>query len=353
MLGADKTGKTLLGVKGSSPLLKLPFYDIVMSTTIDYMHSVCIGVLKQNFTYWFDSAHRFMSFSIRTKIDIINKKLENIHVPKTINRKPGKIESFGTWKANEYRNFLLYYGPSVLKNVLPNEYYQHFLLLSYSIYTFLQEEISKDEFTEASRKILKYVNEFEDLYSINGMRHNVHLLSHIPSCVINNGPMWAYSAFNMENKNSQITRVIKGTRYVVQEAANKYCIMQSNRKKIIFEEQKRGVLYNTENLKKFKYVNLRGSFFCTKNFGGKKTTVDFLVEYKKKSLCEITEITDKNGEFHFKLVKKFKVYQKIGQFNYFYLARNEIINAKIGEIKKVIKVSDYVYVIPPNLFESD
>lgn len=353
-MAADSSGKILKGIKGKSALLKLKYYDIVESTTIDYMHSVCIGVLKQSFAAWLDPINRSKPFYIRKKLKIINEKLELIKVPKTINRRPGKIEHFKTWKAHEYRNFLLYFGPIVLKNVLPMPYYQHFLLLSYSIYTFLQNEISKEEFSAASFQILEYVDKFEILYKLESMNHNIHLASHIPNCVLANGPLWAYSAFNMENKNSQINRVIKGTKNIIQESANKYCIIQSNRKptqNLIKKKYFRNL--TNLNAKTLKYIQVNSLYYCTRKFGEKKLTCDFLVEFRDKYFCEIVEIKETNGNLCFVLVKKFETYQKIGQFRYFYTCPTVKMYAKIEEITKAIKISDHVYVTCPNNFESD
>lgn len=35
------------------------------------------------------------------------------------------------WKGLEFRTFLLYIGPVILKDYLPNDVYEHFLMLSY------------------------------------------------------------------------------------------------------------------------------------------------------------------------------------------------------------------------------
>ncbi len=49
---AIKTGKPVLSVKGPTrPALYIP--DIIMSTSVDIMHSVFIGVVKKLMNLWF------------------------------------------------------------------------------------------------------------------------------------------------------------------------------------------------------------------------------------------------------------------------------------------------------------
>lgn len=41
---------------------------------------------------------------------------------------------------------------------------------------------------------------------------NVHMLRHIPDCVRNWGPMWAYSCFSFESQNGHLKKLYHGTR---------------------------------------------------------------------------------------------------------------------------------------------
>ncbi|XP_070206499.1 uncharacterized protein [Littorina saxatilis] len=50
----DSTEDSVCGVKGPSPLILLPGFDIVKGVPPEYMHSVCLGVTKQMTGLWCD-----------------------------------------------------------------------------------------------------------------------------------------------------------------------------------------------------------------------------------------------------------------------------------------------------------
>lgn len=52
-----------------------------------------------------------------------------VDVPCEFQRKKFDVHIVSRWKAMQFRFFLLYCGSVVLKNVLPNHHYRHFLLL--------------------------------------------------------------------------------------------------------------------------------------------------------------------------------------------------------------------------------
>ncbi|KAG0444302.1 hypothetical protein HPB47_013947 [Ixodes persulcatus] len=54
---ATLTGKPANGVKGPSPLARLPHFDLVWGFSVDYMHSVLLGVARQFTDYLFKSTN--------------------------------------------------------------------------------------------------------------------------------------------------------------------------------------------------------------------------------------------------------------------------------------------------------
>ncbi|EJY58062.1 AAEL017442-PA [Aedes aegypti] len=58
------------------------------------------------------------------------------------------------------------------------------------------------------------------------MKYNVHLLLHIPACVKNFGPLWAFSLFCFEDMNGVLKKYIKGPKQPVLQIANRYILAQ-------------------------------------------------------------------------------------------------------------------------------
>lgn len=55
---AVELGVDINGVKGPSPLINLPAFNIVWGYTVDYMHCVLQGVTRQLAEYWFTHSPR-------------------------------------------------------------------------------------------------------------------------------------------------------------------------------------------------------------------------------------------------------------------------------------------------------
>jgi len=68
--------------------------------------------------------------------------------------------------ASEFRSFLLYWGPIVLKDTIPKNYYQHFLLLSVAIRILLSPSITSSMLDLASKCLDKFLNLMLPLYGI-------------------------------------------------------------------------------------------------------------------------------------------------------------------------------------------
>ncbi|XP_067668252.1 uncharacterized protein [Haliotis asinina] len=98
------------GVKGFSPLYKLPFFDMIRCVTVDYMHCVLLGVQKKCLHLWTGSANKNEKFYIGNFTSIFNERLQRLSPPNLITRLLRCIEDLKNWKASEFRSFLLFYS---------------------------------------------------------------------------------------------------------------------------------------------------------------------------------------------------------------------------------------------------
>ena len=143
---AVKTSAVVDGIKEPSWFAGLSSYDIIKGTAIDYMHGLCLSVMKTMLNLWFASDNSNKPFGISELVSKADKKLLQIHPPLEIGRTPRSIQHHRKyWKASEVRSFLLYYGIPVLFAILGASYFQHFAILSQSPFTLLQDSNSEQE----------------------------------------------------------------------------------------------------------------------------------------------------------------------------------------------------------------
>ena len=113
-----------------SPLLRVrPQIDMVFSFVLDFMHLCLIGIMKKLIEWWL-SGDLNVRLGARMKQEL-SKRMEDLKkfVPSEFQRKTRLTVYHLRWKATEFRFFLLYCGPIVLKNILVPRLYKHFLLL--------------------------------------------------------------------------------------------------------------------------------------------------------------------------------------------------------------------------------
>lgn len=81
---------------------------------LDPMHLVFLGVMRKLLHIW--TGGKLTTRMSAQNICILNKQLEKAASswPKEFNRKPRGLHELNMWKATEYRQFLLYLGPTLL-----------------------------------------------------------------------------------------------------------------------------------------------------------------------------------------------------------------------------------------------
>ena len=156
------------------------------------MHLVLQGVVKKLCTYYFTKVP-FLHLSCRlsehlliklsTEIDDIRK-----YLPSEFHRKLSSLVNFKNWKASEFRQFVLYLGPFLLHDKLPDRYYDHFIMLHFSMYVLASDEYFAYHVI-ASECVKKFVEFMPILFSKRSMVYNLHVLIHLASFVAKYGPL--------------------------------------------------------------------------------------------------------------------------------------------------------------------
>lgn len=179
---------------------------------LDYMHLVCLGAVKRILHFLKQGpnecrlSHRQIS-DISSALVSLSGKL-----PSEFARQPRPLSELERWKATEFRQFLLYTGPIVLRKVLHADVYKHFLSLTVAISILLDSCDDKREayLDYAQRMLIYFVDKASDVYSKSFVVYNIHNLKHVVDdarymkCSLND-----ISAFPFENHLQVIKRLVR------------------------------------------------------------------------------------------------------------------------------------------------
>lgn len=174
------------------------------------MHNICLGVVRKLLNTWIAGSLKFRLQ--HQKVKMISERLLNLRnmVPVEFNRKPRSLNKLNYWKATEYRMFLLYLGPLVLKDIVDLAIYENFLALHFSVSILLSEShIKKFQIPFVRNIINVFIKHSKSLYGLEFMVYNVHLLSHLCDDVDLLGTLDKFSAFPFENYLGEIKSLIK------------------------------------------------------------------------------------------------------------------------------------------------
>ena len=107
------------------------------------------------------------------------------YLPSDFPRKPKTLKFLKIWKATEFRNFLMYYGPVILKDILSKKLYEHLLTLHFAIRLLADPEGVKleDNISCAAQLLDDIVSKFEKYYEAKYVSFNVHNLNHLAADV--------------------------------------------------------------------------------------------------------------------------------------------------------------------------
>lgn len=183
--------------KGPSPLVGI--VGMVTQFPFDYMHLVCLGVMKRMIMMWLKGSLKFRLGSFVS--NQISDSLYSLRhfIPSEFARKPRRLSEVERWKATEYRQFLLYTGPVVLRHFIHDIMYTNFMLLSVSMHILLNSYLVT-QYSEYCDQLLKtFVKHFSQLYGNDTIVFNVHGLTHLANDAKNFGSLDNISAFPFDN----------------------------------------------------------------------------------------------------------------------------------------------------------
>jgi len=206
--------------KGYCPLERLPI-DMIKAVPIDYMHAVCLGAMKRLLKFWVRGKQSTKIPS--AKCDAVNIELNSLkdYFPSEFVRLPRSLNDIEYWKANEFRTFLLFTGPVVLKGRLKKQLYLNFIKLHGAIKMLVTPGLCLIKNDIAYNLLIDFVKEFRIIYGAHFVTHNIHSLIHLPFYAKIHGCLDNFSAYKFENYLGLIKKSISHSRFPLQEATNR------------------------------------------------------------------------------------------------------------------------------------
>lgn len=190
-------------------ILKELQIGLVSQFPLDYMHLVCLGVVRKVMMLWISGP-----LSIRQGACIINRISEAVislkaFLPRELARKGRSLSEIERWKATEFRTFVLYTGPLVLKGKLSKLFYRNFILLHVGITILTNLEMSAQYCDYAEELLVSFVKDFALLYGKDMLVYNIHSLTHLANDVRAFGPLTSFSSFPFENYLKSLKRLVR------------------------------------------------------------------------------------------------------------------------------------------------
>lgn len=194
---------------GRTILEKIPKLDLVDKIPLEYMHLILLGVVKRLLvgTWIFGSPpHKLSSH----QVNLMSTKLISLrmYIPCEFARKPRSLKEVKQFKATEYRQFLLYTGPIVLKGILDSTKYDHFVTLQTAIAILLCPALNS--LINFSEELLKhFVLSCKIIYGTEYLVQNVHNLLHLCDDARRFGTLDSFSNFGLENYLQKLKKLVR------------------------------------------------------------------------------------------------------------------------------------------------
>lgn len=230
------------GVIGISLLNSLPKFDIVSGMIVDPLHAKYLGVARQITKLWFgtDGIDKWLSdehpkgvnppyyIGVPGKVKKVNSRISKLTPTVESRRMPRGIQDLLYFKARDWENFVLHNSVLLLRDILPVQYLNHWILFVQGCHLLSQHTLSEKDIDIAEALFDRFVFEIEQLYR-NGdqdfnpetpckqMKFNVHLLCHAADNARRWGADWCISSYAYEAGNYDIKKMIKSNKGIANQ----------------------------------------------------------------------------------------------------------------------------------------
>lgn len=220
------------GVVFRSPLLSLENFDFVMDAPAEYMHAVCIGVIKRTVELTFDVGENRTRVTKRklSSASDFNKLMLITKLPGELSRRARELD-FAVMKAAEFRNLLILFFPHVLECIpKPEKERKLWLLLTFMIRSCIlpSEEFHAISLNDIDLCCEEFYVLYESLFGQKNCTYNTHVVGAHLLHMRHHGPLTLTSAFPFESFYGEMRNCfVPGTQSTLKQIFEKVLLKRS------------------------------------------------------------------------------------------------------------------------------
>ncbi|XP_067204162.1 uncharacterized protein [Linepithema humile] len=207
-----------------TPLITIPTIDMIFHFVLDFMHLCCLGVMKKLLLdYWIQSNSN-VKLGVQGRLEISRRLLAlQSQIPVEFQRTTRSLVDILKWKATEFRFFLLYSGPVILKGILPKLLYRHFLLFHAACRILCSKELALKYNAKAKTYLRIFVLTARNFYGSASQILNMHNLIHLADDAKNlSCSLSEITAFPFENAIKKIKQKIRSGKHPLAQLCHRY-----------------------------------------------------------------------------------------------------------------------------------
>jgi len=176
----------------------------------DYMHLVLLGIMRKLLNTWCSGQPRRRRLSA-LNITRISDRLVRFRpcMPVEFQRKPRTLLDIRHYKATELRTVLCYTGPIAFRDILEDDVYDNFMLLSCAMRILLSTQLNTMYGAFAGQLLRAFVEHVKVLYGEQMLTYNMHGLIHIADQAAARDTLDDISSFPFENHLFQLKRMLR------------------------------------------------------------------------------------------------------------------------------------------------
>lgn len=212
--------------KGKSLLEEIQSLDMVEDFPNDYLHLILLGIQKTLLKIWTMENNFETKFSAAqiASAELIIKTIVTTE-PAEFARRIRGLDVLRFWKGTEFRIFLFYTGPVILKSILSPEAYNHFLALHCAV-RICSSTLVETHLLIAEKLFKFFAEKYMEIYGEQRVSYNPHNIVHVADNVRRFGKLDSFSCFPSETKLYFLKKLLRKGDKPLAQAINRLAEME-------------------------------------------------------------------------------------------------------------------------------